>query len=193
MCAPMNKGRMLLWWCGVLAAGIASSGCKKRSPLDVASVNALVPVKYKYKLEFEAAEITGGTHRRVTYVVPVPKHWTVDDRVGMAAPTDKLANGDATMWVHSSCDEEPCRPSDWNVAIDEELKLLDVLKDERGDHRRVVAVKSALPNRPGIAVKVYWWTDGASEFHACEASLGPGLEDAAPAFQKACELAIVRE
>ena len=102
-------------------------------------------------------------------------------------------NGDSSIWVHSSCDADPCHPGDWNAAIDEELKLLDVVRDERGDHRREVTVRSVLPNHPGIGVKVYWWADGAPEFHACEASLKPGLEDAAAAFQKACELAVVDE
>jgi hypothetical protein len=183
-------------WHWRLGAALASAllivGCKKTPTIDVASVNALVPAKYKYKLEFASRDVTSGLHRHVTYTVPVPKDWKSDD-IGGAQPVDKAVSGDSSIWVHSSCDDAHCSPADWNAAIDQELKLLEVLRDERGDHRRVVTVKPGPTGRDLLGIKVYWWVDGEPEYHACEVRLGPGLQESAPAFEKACELAVVRK
>jgi hypothetical protein len=170
--------------CAVLV--LALFGCRKSYTADVTAVNALVPAKDKYKLEFEPRDLTAGLHRQVTYTVPVPKGWRAND-VGGAE------NGDSSIWLHSSCDAESCTPQDWNALIDHDLRLLDLQRDERGDHRRVVVAKPGALPRDWLAIKVYWWVDGATEYHACEATLGPGLQEAAAAFEKACELAVVHD
>jgi hypothetical protein len=176
----------------VLASALLIGGCKKTPTVDVGAVNALVPAKYKYRLEFAPRDVTSGLHRHVTYTVPVPKGWKSDD-IGGAEPVDKAVNGESSIWLHSSCDEAHCSPGDWNAAIDQELELLDVVRDERGDHRRVVMARPGLPGSDLLSVKVYWWVDGEPEYHACEVRLGAGLQEAAPAFEKACELAVVHK
>ena len=175
----------------MLASAFVVGGCKKAPTVDVAAVNALVPAKYQYKLVFASRDVTSGLHRHVTYTLPVPEGWKSDD-IGAAAPVDKDVNGDSMVWVHSSCDDAQCVPSDPNAAIDHELRLVQVLRDERADHRRVVTARPLLPGRDLLNIKVYWWENGAPEYHACEVQLGPGLQEAAPAFEKACELAVVR-
>jgi hypothetical protein len=114
----------------VLASALLIGGCKKTPTVDVGAVNALVPAKYKYRLEFAPRDVTSGLHRHVTYTVPVPKGWKSDD-IGGAEPVDKAVNGESSIWLHSSCDEAHCSPGDWNAAIDQELELLDVVRDER--------------------------------------------------------------
>jgi hypothetical protein len=180
------------WRCGVvLASALVIAGCKGKNTVDVGSVNALVPAKYKYRLAFASREVTSGVHRHVKYTVSVPKDWKADD-IGAVEPVDKTVTGDSMMWLHSSCDDAHCAAADWNAAIDKELELVEVIRDERGDHRRVVTLKP-LVNSDLLGIKVYWWVDGEPEYHACEVRLGAGLQEAAPAFEKACQLAVVQK
>jgi hypothetical protein len=171
-----------------LVAAVLMLGCRPSHAIDAKPVNDLVPEKYKYKLAFEQREVVAEFPRHELYTALIPKGWRVDD-VGVAKAVDTTANGDSSIWLGASCEHEPCVPEDWNAAIDREIRLLDVKRDERGDHRRVV-VTVPLVARDVRVITVYWWEDGASEYHWCEARMTSGLDEAAAAFEKACGAAI---
>ena len=178
---------------GVFAVANAS-GCKKTYAVDIAAVNALVPEKLKCRLDFEPRELVAGLHRHTTYTVPVPKTWRTNE-VGGSEPVDKLVDGDSSIFIASSCDQSSCSPKDWNAAIDRKVKesYLEVTRDEHGDHRRVVVGKPTLTQQDLTSITVYWWFDGASEYHMCQVRLGAGSKGASAAFEKACELAVAHE
>jgi hypothetical protein len=166
------------------------SACKKHSSADAAPVNAAVPEKLKYRVVFEPRDVVAGAHRHVTYSVPVPKGWRSDD-VGGVVAADKAIDGDSSIFLKSSCDASSCTPEDWNAAIDREIKAsnVEVVRDEHGDHRRVVVAKPALVPDDVSSITVYWWRDNATEYHSCQVRLAGVLKDAAPAFEKACSVA----
>jgi hypothetical protein len=173
---------------------LATAACTERPPIDVASVNALVPIKYRYKLQFEVKEVTSGVFRRYTYTLPVPKGWKIDGVIGSVDPVDTVANGNSSFGVWSSCDGPQCVGEDWNAKIDEDYRYAYKLRDERSPGRRVIVTQSALdPSRDDVGFAVYWSKPSEVEYHECGASLSPALKDAEAAFERACELAIVHE
>lgn len=203
-----------------LACYVALLGCSSRSTIDVEAVNQLVSDKHKYKLEFEAREITSGIKHRVRYSVAVPKGWKVDG--GRIEPTDSKANGRSLMTIESSCDQcliglstggdtrglvcdqNACTTQDWGafvesrIAQDRAIPRMyrhEVVRDDLINGRRIL-VELAEHTEPDAApkrsatVRVFWWNKGAPEFHTCYAWLDEHLVDSASAFGKACELAI---
>jgi hypothetical protein len=173
-----------------MLALLGSSACKKHNNVDVAAVNALVPEKLKYRLVFEPRELVAGQHRHVTYTVPVPKLWRSDD-VGGAVAADKTIDGDSSIFLSSSCDAPSCTAEDWNGAIDRKIKEsnVEVVRDEHGDHRRVVVAKPLLVQDDVESITVYWWRDNATEYHSCQVRLAAALKEVAAAFEKACGVA----
>lgn len=171
-------------------AGAASAG-KAAVVVDVAAVNALVPAGLKDKLVFEKRELVIERGKRKTmYTVAAPRGWAQSSTMFAHLRADDKANMLTRLEVGSNCDGE-CSPKPWQ-AIADRVNFAPrakgkVLKDEAVPGRRtMVAVVDAAGARTTDVV-VAWWSDGAKKYHTCAASLGEGFEEAAPAFDKACQ------
>jgi hypothetical protein len=175
------------------------AGCSSRDRIDVSAVNAAVPERLKYRLDFEPREITDGLHKRTTFVVPAPTSWR-STGIGSIEPADPLLDDDSSIRVASGCDAFTCTTSDASSEIGQliHMHFLDVVRDERTEHRRVVVGKAVMTDmsnhRDATTVMVFWWpNDNAPDYNFCEVRLAAGSKDALPAFEKACELARVSE
>ena len=168
--------------------GAASSG---GNAIDLASVNALVPAPLKDKLVFEKRDIVleRGRHP-TTYTLAAPKGWTQKMKsFGSLDPDNKDLGFFTKFDVGSNCDGE-CKEKEWEKIADKVnfsnlASSGKVLKDDKAKgHRTMIADSSDGETR---SVVVAWWTDGASNYHTCTATLAKEVKDAAPAFEKACQ------
>jgi hypothetical protein len=188
---------------GILFVALSSLaiGCGKKGggdaaakPLDLAGVNALVPAPLKDKLVFEERKIEEerGRHTKV-YTVAAPKAW-VPGFKGFAQlkPDDKEADSFMTkLSVGTNCDGS-CEPKDWGATVGKVYESYlkgKVIKDEKGKNSRTIIAEAGDQR----VVLVATWTDGASEYSSCEATLDKPWFDAAPAFEKACQVVNVSE
>lgn len=192
-----------------LVAGAILFGCNRAFSLNVSPVNDLVPQKYKQQLVFEPRDAKYGP---IKFMLPVPKGWEKEAVLGEGSGMGSYTDGTSSISVRSSCDHKQlCMPANWNQQIDKDLAWQndiartnpsgwkenrsdsDVMKIERNvwiDGRRIVRIRDLFGEDPRISVKVFWWSVGGSEFYSCVAQLNSGLQDAADAFEKACQLAI---
>ncbi len=175
------------------------AACSQNDRIDVSAVNAAVPERLKYRLDFEPRKVTDGLHKRTAFLVPAPKSWRTTD-IGSVEPVDPLLNDDSSMWVASGCDAFQCTTSDASSEIGQliHMHFLDVARDERTERRRVVVGKPVMADMinhgDATTVMVFWWqNDDAPDYYFCEVRLSAGSKDALSAFEKACELARVSE
>lgn len=115
------------------------------------------------------------------------------------------------MSFKPSCADFYCEPEDPNDAIDREFGLgklprsaspedrWEIVRDDRREDLRILVlhhhsldVRSDDRDEP-IAIRVAKWKKGALRYHVCEATLAVELREAAPAFEKACELMVVHD
>jgi hypothetical protein len=178
----------------LLLGGLA---CK--TELDTAAIDALVAPKHAYKLRFETREVTTGLEHQARYTVAVPRGWKYE--AGKFRPTNEKLHGRSSMKLRTSCEEcrldikddfrcstDTCIPEDWGAILEARFAKSNrnFIHNEVTKNRRIVISRE---QSSGV-VEVYWWADGAPYYHACIASLDEHLVDSAPAFAKACELAM---
>lgn len=176
---------------------MALSACGKKGggdgaaakPLDVAGVNALVPASLKDKLVFEERKIEEERGRKkLVYTVAAPKGWGPGFKgFAQLKPDDKDHDSFMTKFnVGTNCDGA-CEPKDWSATVgkvyDSYLKG-KVLKDEKGKNSRTIIAESGSQ----MVVVVATWDDGASKYKSCDATLDKPWFEAAPAFEKACQV-----
>ena len=181
-----------------VALGVAIAACGKddraatKRPavmIDVAAVNALVPPALRAALVFEqrALVIERGQHT-TTYTMAAPRGWPQTSTRFAHLQGDP---GTVTrLEVGSSCDGE-CTPRPW-AAVADRVNFAPrakgkVRKDDQGPARRTMIADVERGGARTTDVVTAWWTDGASRYHTCIAWLGAALQDAAPAFERACQ------
>ena len=163
--------------------------------VDVAAVNALVPAGLKDKLVFETRELViERGKRKTTYTVAAPRGWAQSSTMFAHLRADDKANRLTRLEVGSNCDGE-CSPKPWQAIADRVnfaprgsmTRGGKVLKDEAAPGRRTMVAVVDTGGARTTDVVVAWWSDGAKKYHTCMASLGEGFEEAAPAFDRACQ------
>jgi hypothetical protein len=184
---------------GFLLLAVAAVGCGKKGgdaakPLDVAGVNALVPASLKDKLVFEERKIEEERGKRtMVYTVAAPKGWGPGFKgFAQLKPDDKNHDSFMTKFnVGTNCDGA-CEPKDWSATVgkvyDSYLKG-KVIKDEKGKNSRTIIAESG----EQTIVVVATWDDGASKYKSCDATLDKAWAEAAPAFEKACQVVNISE
>ncbi len=91
----------------------------------------------------------------------------------------------------TNCDGE-CKSKDWAATVEKVYASYlkgKVIKDVKGDHSRTIIAES----NDLTLVAVVSWSDGASEYNDCGATLEKEVKDLAPAVEKACESVSVSE
>ena len=214
-----DSGKRCAWCVVAWLLGASCVSCARRddpvSPsnghyVDPGPVNAVVPDRLQRLLAFESRDIVSDTGTlRVRYTLPVPKSWPGSDP--FITPIDKLHHGNSSIVVEPSCGKLYCDPKDPNDAIDREFGLgrwkttprvvdsRDILRDERRDHQRVIVFKNHDRTHRGsgeddsTTIVVAMWNKTALRHHRCTADLAAEIQEAVPAFEKACELMVVHE
>jgi len=194
----MNKLAIIVFGLGVIGAG----ACKKKGggggggeasgtglAIDAAAVNSLVPAPLKDKLVFEKRDIVLERGRdNTTYTLAAPKGWTQGMKSfgSLEAPKDSGMGFFTKFSVGSNCDGE-CKPKEWEKIADKVnfSGKGKVLKDVKGKGTRLMISESE-GGMDTTEVVFAWWTDGADNYHTCQATLDKEIKDAAPAFEKAC-------
>ena len=172
---------------GATATGAGSAAVV----VDVAAVNALVPAGLKDTLVFEKRELViERGKRKTTYTIAAPRGWVQRSTMFAHLRADDRANMLTRLEVGSNCDGE-CRPKAWQ-AISDRVNFAPrakgkVLKDEAAPGRRTMVAVVDSGGARTTDVVVAWWSDGARNYHTCTASLGEWFQEAAPAFDKACQ------
>jgi len=187
-----HLGFLLLASITVVGCGKKGGGDAPAKALDVAGVNALVPATLKDKLVFEERTIEEerGKHTTV-YTVAAPKAWGPGFK-GFAQL--KPSDSDSFMTklsVGTNCDGT-CEPKDWSATVGKVYESYlkgKVTKDEKGKNSRTIIAESG----DQMIVLVASWTDGASKYSSCEATLDKPWFDAAAAFEKACQVVNISE
>lgn len=163
-----------------LVVALALVSC--RNHRDLEPINSLAPAG----LRFVSRDVETGFPHVVRYHVVVPEHWHAESTGGFEESAD---HGRSDMWIHSACEQTPCKLRDWDAFIDRQLDQMfaTVEQDHRGEHHRVVIGRQTIYDLRYLLVAT--WRDGDPELDECEVHLRPELEAALPAFQKACEAA----
>ena len=178
--------------CGKKGGG-GSGGASTGIAIDAAAVNSLVPAALKDKLVFEKRDIVleRGKHN-TTYTLAAPKGWTQGMKSfgSLDAPKDSGMGFFTKLSVGSNCDGE-CKPKEWEKIADkvnfEPLSKKKVIKDVKGKGNRLMIAEGDGSGMDTTEVVFAWWTDGADNYHSCQASLDKEVKDAAAAFEKACQ------
>lgn len=187
--APLTLGACKDKKGGGGGAAAASTGLA----IDAAAVNSLVPEPLKSKLVFEKQDVVleRGKDSTTTYTLAYPKGWKQGMKMfgNLEAPKDAGIGFFTKMSVGPNCDGE-CKPKEWEKIADqvhfEPLTTGKVLKDVKGKGTRLMVAESA-GSTSTTEVVFAWWSNGASEYHTCQATLDADIKDAAPAFEKACQ------
>jgi len=206
----MTEAHARRWACGLLLtiALVAVAGCGKPAEheesaaaqgadraqvvVDVAAVNALVPAALKDKLVFEKRELViERGKRKTTYTIAAPRGWVQRSTMFAHLRADDRANMLTRLEVGSNCDGE-CSPKPWQAIADRvnfapRAAGRKVRKDEAGPGRRTMVAVVDSGGARTTDVVVAWWSDGAKKYHTCVASLGEDFQEAAPAFDRACQ------
>jgi hypothetical protein len=189
----------------IALAAVAVVGCGKRERqdsaaagpggaavvVDAAAVNALVPAALKDALVFEKRElVTERGKRKTRYTIAAPRGWAQSSAMFAHLRADDKAHVLTRLEVGANCDGE-CSPKPWQAVADRvnfaPRAKGKVIKDEAGPGRRTMIAVVDSGGARTTDVVVAWWSDGAKNYHTCTASLGEGFEDAAPAFDRACQ------
>ena len=208
---PLVRARWRGWLvCAGLLAMMAIVGCGKsadrkegaapgadKAPVvvDVAAVNALVPAGLKDKLVFEKRELVIERGKRKTkYTIAAPRDWAQSSTMFAHLRADDKAHMLTRLEVGANCDGE-CSPKPWQ-AIADRVNFAPrakgkVLKDEAAPGRRTMVAVVDSGGARTTDVVVAWWSEGAKNYHTCTASLGEGFEEAAPAFDRACQAVVI--
>jgi hypothetical protein len=209
---PVRRGRAalptMLWV--ALALLLASCRSAPRQPTlaeTATQVNALIPAKWRGKIEFVPGTIVAKDWR---YSLLVPKGWLVSQIEGALEPADNnVVDFSPTFGFNGELRTEPlcggdCGPiRDWRVAADDqvfhsfEIKYVrgKVLSDERQSNGRLMIFQRA-PEK-GFDVKVVpgdkarlvlraWWNAKEDRYHFCQATLSDDAFELAPAMAAAC-------
>jgi hypothetical protein len=170
--------------------GAGAAASRPAVTIDVAAVNALVPAALKDRLVFEKRDlvIERGKHT-TTYTMAAPVGWAQGSRLFAHLKANDQAGLGSRLEVGSNCDGE-CTPKPWE-AIADRVNFAPrakgkVTKDDRAPGRRTM-IADAGSAGAGSVVVTAWWSDGDRSYHTCTAALDDTLEDAAPAFDKACQ------
>ncbi len=181
---------------GFLLLAVTAIGCGKKGgdgaaakPIDVAAVNAAVPASLKDKLVFEERKIEEERgNSKTVYTVAAPKDWGPGFKgFAQLKPDDK--NGDSFMTkfnVGTNCNGA-CKPKDWQAVVSKvyaDYLNGTVIKDEKGKNSRTIIARVG----DRTIVVVASWEDGASKYKSCDAALDKVWAEAAPAFEKACQV-----
>ena len=186
-----------------LALALALAACGKADPpagsgpaqppvaIDVAAVNALLPVALRDRLVFERrALVIERGKQRTTYTLAAPAGWSQQSKLFAHLRPDNQVGFDTRFEVGSNCDGE-CAPKAWEPIADRvnfaPKAKGKIEKDERSSGRRTMIVERDDQGIAKTEVVVAWWADGARSYHTCTASLGAALRDAAAAFERACQ------
>ena len=179
--------------CGSSESSSSSSSSKggdSAPAIDLAGVNALVPPELKDKLVFEQQDVIEDRRHPVTYTLAAPKGWKQGMKGFAKLKGDDWAGFITELGVGSNCDGS-CEPKDWNNVADKvEFSQFDnrgkVIKNEVTPTSRLLIVDVD----DKTYVRYAWWTDAASRYHTCSATLEAPVKAAAPAFAKAAQLAV---
>jgi hypothetical protein len=191
----------------VACSSDATSSSSSASPaavkptIDLAAIQADVPAALREKLVFEEREITAKTgSRQDVYTMAAPKSWKPGSMEMFAKlkPADADGFGNFTeLHLSSNCDGA-CVSKDW-ASVSEKVDFAQfrgegfkVVKDEKGATNHLMV---ATDKDDSTTYVVYaWWTEGASRYFGCRATLskgfsaeGPDPRPAAPAFERACK------
>jgi hypothetical protein len=163
--------------------------------IDVAAVNALVPAALKDKIVFEKRDLVIEQGRdKTTYTLAAPKTWTQDSKMWANLKADDKGGFFSGMKVGTDCDGE-CKPKAWEQIADKNFFAPHakgkVSKDEKSPGKRTMISDMDESGVKTTDVVVAWWTEGDSSYHTCVAKLDESVKDAAPAFDKACQVIIV--
>ena len=197
----MNKLAMIVLGLGVIGSGACgkkgsggngSAASGTGLAIDAAAVNSLVPAALKDKLVFEKRDIVLERGRdKTTYTLAAPKGWEQGMKSfgNLDAPKDSGMGFLTKFSVGSNCDGT-CEPKKWEEIADKvnfaPLAKGKVLKDVKGKNNRLMIATSEGGMNTTVVVFA-WWSDGASSYRTCQASLDDAIKDAAPAFEKACQ------
>jgi hypothetical protein len=175
------------------AASRGSGAARPAVIIDVAAVNALVPASLKDRLVFENRDlvIERGKHK-TTYTIAAPAGWRSDSKMFAHLRPDDRPGLLPRFEVGSNCDGE-CAPKPWQAIADRvnfaPRAKAKVSKDDRTPGRRTMIAEVDSGARTDVVVA--WWADGDRNYHTCTASLDEALKDAAPAFDKACQVVAI--
>jgi hypothetical protein len=94
------------------------------------------------------------------------------------------------LTVGSNCNGE-CKEKDWEKEADkadfEPYAKGKIIKDVKSPGGRAMTAVMDGSMASTIVVRA-WWTAGDKNYHHCRAELDEKIKDAAPAFEKACEI-----
>jgi hypothetical protein len=195
----------------VTAAG--ASGCgrgKKREPTlaeSAAEINALIPARWKGKIEFVPGTIVWKDWR---YSLLVPKGWPASQIDGAVEPPDNNVVDFSPMFgfnnevaVFAQCGGDCGGVKDWRAASDKQM----FNQFTTGLIRGTVLTDQALPNgrlmivqrqpEKGTDVKVVpgdkarliiraWWDPKEDRYHLCQYTLSDLSYDLAPVAAALC-------
>jgi hypothetical protein len=170
----------------------SASATAAEAPIDVDGVNALVPSAIRDKLVFEKRSIVEERGDKTIYTVAAPKGWTQENKAfGRLRPPEGGIHLDFD--VGTNCDGV-CSPKDWNTTVEKVYASYltgKVIKDEKREGGRTI-VADILDGSARVVI-VAWWKDKDDHYSHCNATLSGDLKDAAPAFERACQVVNVRE
>ncbi len=161
-------------------------------PLDVDGVNALVPEALRARLVFEKRELVEKRGGKTVHVLAGPRDWTQPNEMfaTLQPPESQRRSIHVELSLGTNCDGVCESKADWSETVEKVYASHlsgRVLKDEkRLDGRTIIA--HILDNTMTVVV-VAWWSAGDRQYSYCSAALDGDLREAAPAFERACELA----
>lgn len=162
---------------------------------DVAGVNALVPAELADKLVFDKVDILEERGRSTTtYTVAAPKGWQprMKGFASVEPPKDGPDLGFMTSFqLGSNCDGM-CQPKNWAETADK-VNFSQFKGDKILDEKTTKTSRLLVAEKGDNTYVVYaWWTDGASRYHTCQATLEAPVKAAAQAFAKACQAVAIK-
>lgn len=191
-------------------SAIVGVGCKAPPPppppvvtIDLAAINAAVPVAWKQKIVFAQRELTAKSMSGdVTYTLAAPTAWTADSMqlpgsVSVHPPygLDSGFNNFTGLKIGSSC-EGACVPKDWAAVAAKGFSKFGEGAEERvvRDEKKATSHLRITETKDTTYLEYAFWYPGSSRYFKCNATLGvsqmPDTVDPRPAmaaFEKACQ------
>lgn len=157
---------------------------------EAAEASKLVPEALKAEVRFEARKFE---NEKVLAVVPVGWKGSKHFAGRLEAPKERGYKFLTGFAVGKGCDGW-CQPKDWEKTVQKSIdnslsKSAKMVKDEKlGPSSRLVVKQGS----DYVAVLIYHWKKGADHYFYCHAFLGPKLQPAAAAFERACRALVPR-
>lgn len=181
-------------WVRWLSLAAYLGGCG--SEPDGRAADALVDRTASPTLHFVVRDLVIGerTQHEKKLQVIVPSDWSLVRAFGFQSdPKDPTASH---VSFTSTCSVDPCSVGNFQADIDADLQERDnvvsakVLKDIKTANSRAIVTKD-VSNR--IVVEKHWWVgDKPAEVFTCSFVIMDNLVSSQAAFEKACDLAIVK-